>query len=61
LAWRHERWQARQHAETEWMTLSKARQAISEMKSTAFYDLVALEEIEGFISHLENTLEEGEI
>jgi exodeoxyribonuclease-1 len=60
--WRRERWHAPEHSETEWTTFGKARQAISEMKTSSSYDLAALEEIEGFISRLETAAaEDGSI
>jgi len=57
--WRRERWHAPEHAETEWTTFGKARQAISEMKTSSSYDLVPLEEIEIFISDMETAAEQG--
>ena len=57
--WRRERWHAPEHAETEWTTFGKARQAICEMKTSSSYDLVALEEIENFIFDMETAAEQG--
>ena len=47
--WRRARWDATGEDEVEWMTLVKARQAISEMRSAGLYDPEALTEIECFI------------
>jgi exodeoxyribonuclease-1 len=47
--WRRARWDATGEDEVKWMTLVKARQAISEMKSAGLYDLETLTEIEDFI------------
>jgi exodeoxyribonuclease-1 len=56
--WRRERWLAPEQAEPEWTTLGKAQQVISEMKASSSYDLVTIEEIEGFLSGLEAAVAE---
>ncbi|WP_412509161.1 hypothetical protein [Roseovarius sp. SYSU LYC5161] len=47
--WRRGRWDATGEDKVKWMTLVKARQAVSEMRSAGLYDPETLTEIEDFI------------